>query len=61
MVADQEEGRTGNPMSSEKVAPVSKRKLTDWPPTVINTEDSSGVIRMGACMETPGHLHSRLS
>ena len=28
--------------------------------SVINTEDSSGLIRMGACMETPRHLHSWL-
>ena len=28
--------------------------------TVISTQGSSGVIRMGACVGTPGHLQSRL-
>ena len=28
------------------------------PPTVINTWGFSGVIRMGACVGTPGHLQS---
>ena len=26
----------------------------DWPPTIINTQGSSGVIRTGACVGTPG-------
>ena len=32
----------------------SKRKSMDWPPTIINTQGSSGVIRTGACVGTPG-------
>ena len=42
-----EESRPGASVNTEKVAPVSERKLTVWPPTVINTQSSSGVIRMG--------------
>ena len=38
----------------------SKRKWTDWPSTAINTWGSSGTIRTGACVETPGHFQSRL-
>ena len=30
----------------------------DWPPTIINTWGSSGVIRMRACVGTPRHLQS---
>ena len=29
-----------------------------WPPTIINTRGSSGVIRTGACVGTPRHLQS---
>ena len=61
MVVDREESGPGASVSTEKVAPVSKRKSTDWPPTVINTWGSSGVVRMGACVGTPGHFQSRLS
>ena len=43
---------------AQRKLPQCPKELTDWPLTVINTEDSSGLIRMGACMETPGHLHS---
>ena len=39
----------------------TRRKSMDCPPTVINTWISSGVIRMGACVGTPGHLQSCLS
>ena len=35
MVVDQEEGGPGASVSTEKVAPVSKRKLTDWPPQLL--------------------------
>ena len=35
--------------------------MQDCPPTVINTWISLGVIRMGACVGTPGHLQSCLS
>ena len=31
-----------------------------WPPTVINNRGSSGVLRTGACVGTPGHLQSWL-
>ena len=45
--------------------PSVQNKLTDWfptpPPPGINTQDSSGVIRMEACVGTPGYLQSRLS
>ena len=66
MVVDRAEGGPGASVSTEKVAPVSKRnQLIDPPPphthTVINTQGSSGVIRMVACVGTPGHLQSRLS
>ena len=40
-------------MSTEKVALMSKRKFSDWSPTVINTWSSSGVIRIGVCVGTP--------
>ena len=50
---DREESGPGASVSTEKVAPMSKRKSIDWPPTVINTHDSSGVIRMGACVWGP--------
>ena len=53
MVVDWEESGPGASVSTEKVAPVSKRKSSDWPPTVINTQGSSGVIRMGTCVGTP--------
>ena len=58
------ESRPAALVSTEKVAPVSKRKLTDSPPplpTVIDIQGSSGVIRMGDCVGTPGHLQSQLS
>ena len=35
-------------------APVSKRKLMDWPPTVTSTRGSSGIIRMGVYGGPPG-------
>ena len=54
MEVDWEESGPGASASMGKVAPVPKRKLMDWPPTVINTRCSSGVIRMGACVGTPG-------
>ena len=45
--------------------PSVQNKLTDWfptpPPPVINTRDSSGVIRMEACVGIPEYLQSRLS
>ena len=41
--------------------PSVQKKSTDWPSTVINTWGSSGVIRTGACVGTPGHLQSWLS
>ena len=58
MEADWEESGPEASVSTEKVAPISKRKSTGWPHTVINTRGSSGVIRMGACVGTPGHLQS---
>ena len=57
---DQEESRSGALVSTEKVALMSKRKLTDWLPTIINTRSSSGVIRMGVFVGTPGHFQSQL-
>ena len=57
---DQKESGPGALVSTEKVPPVSKRKSTDWPPTVINTQGSSGIIRIEACVETLRHLQSRL-
>ena len=41
-------------MSKEKAAPGSKIKSTGWPPTVINAQGSSGVIRVEACVGTFG-------
>ena len=63
MVVDRAESGPGASVSTEKVAPVSKRNQLIDPPThtVINTQGSSGVIRMVACVGTPGHLQSRLS
>ena len=58
---DWEESRPGFSVSTEKVAWVSKRKLTDWSPTVTYNWGSSGVIRMGACVGAPGHLQPQLS
>ena len=58
MEVDPGESWPGASVSTEYVAPVSKRKLTDWPPTIINTRGSSGVIRTGACVGTPRHLQS---
>ena len=60
MVVDQEESGPGASVSTKKAAPVSERKSTDWPSTVNNTQGSSSVIRMGACVGTPGHLQSVL-
>ena len=40
---------------------MSERKLLDWPTTVINTQGSSDVIRMGACVGNPGQIQSWLS
>ena len=57
-VVDQEESGPGASVSTEKVATVSKRTSTNWCPTVINTRGSLGVIRMEACVGTPGHLWS---
>ena len=57
-VVDWGESRPGISVSTEKGAP-SVQKEIDWLVlTVINTWGSSGVIRMGACMGTPGHLLS---
>ena len=61
MVVDRAESGPGASMSTEKVAPVSKRNQLIDPPTVIDTQGSSGVIRMVARVGTPGHLRSRLS
>ena len=58
MEAYREESGPGASLSTEKVVPGSKRKSMDWPPTIINTRGSSGVIRMGAGVGTPGHLQS---
>ena len=44
-----------------EICPSIQKKSTDWPSTVINTRGSSGVIRTGACVRTPGHLQSWLS
>ena len=54
-------GKQTRGFSEQRVAPVSKRKSTYWPSTVINTQGSSGVTRMGACLWTPRHLRSLLS
>ena len=58
MVVDQEESEPGASVRTEKVAPVSKRKLTDWPSTVINTQGSSRAVRMGGLCGDPGQLQS---
>ena len=58
---DPEKSRPEALVNTEKVALMSKRKLSDWSPTVINTWGSSGVIRMGVCVGTPGHIQSQLS
>ena len=44
----------GASVSKAKAAPGSKIKSTGWPPTVIYAQGSSGVIRVGACVVTPG-------
>ena len=44
-----------------EICPSVQKKSTVWPSTVINTRGSSGVIRMGVCVGTPGHLQSQLS
>ena len=54
MVVDWKESRPGASVRTEKFAPVSKRKLTDWPSTVINTQGSSRAVRMGGCVGTLG-------
>ena len=36
------------------------QKKIEWLPTIINTRSSSGVIRMGVCVGTPGHFQSQL-
>ena len=59
MAVDQGESRPGT-SGRKKVAALSKRKLPAWPPTVIITQGSSGVIRTRACVGHPGHLHSQL-
>ena len=61
MVVDQEESRPGALVSTKKVAPVSKRNRLIGPPQLFNTQGSSGVIRTGACVRTPGHLQAQLS
>ena len=61
MVVGREGSGPGASVSTEKVAPVSKRKPTDWSPTVINTWGCSGIIRTGTCVGNPGHLQSWLS
>ena len=66
IVVDQEESGSGRKRTRgfsehRESCPSVQKKLTDWPPTVINTRGSSGVIRMGACVGTPGHLQSQLS
>ena len=50
MVVGQEQSGSGASVSTENVASVSKRKSTDWSPTVFNTRGSSDVIRMGDCV-----------
>ena len=51
---DQEESGPRGSVSTEKVAPVSKRKSTDWPPTVVTTQGSSSIIRIETCVGTLG-------
>ena len=63
IVVDQEESGSGRKRTRgfsehrESFLGVQK-KSTDWPPTVINTQGSSGIIMMGACVGTPRHLRS---
>ena len=52
--ADWEESGPGSSVSIEQVVPVSKRKSTYWPPTVINTRGSSGAIWKGLVWGSPG-------
>ena len=40
--------------------PSVQKKSTDCPPAVINTQDSTGVIRMKGCVGTPRYFQSRL-
>ena len=62
MVVDWEKRGLRASVSTEKVAQVSKRNQLIAPPThthtVIDTWCSSGVIRMGACVGTPGNFQS---
>ena len=47
MAVDWKESRPGV-SGRKKVVLLSKRKSTDWPPTVTITRGSSGIIRTGA-------------
>ena len=49
-------GKQTTGFSEQKVAPVSKRKSTDWPFIDINTQGSSGVTRMGCVCGSLGNF-----
>ena len=58
IVADLVEREPRLERMAEKVAPVSSRKLTGWPPTIRVTWGSCGVMRIGAKVESPGPYQS---
>ena len=58
IVADLVEGGPRLERRAEKVAPVSSRKLTGWPPTIRVTWGSCRVMRIGAKVGSPGPYQS---
>lgn len=58
IIADLVEGGPRLDRRAEKVAPVSSRKLTGWPPTIRVIRGSCGVMRTGAKVGSPGPCQS---
>ena len=51
---DQEESRLGASVSTEKVAPGSKRKSTDWPPQLLIPRLPQVLLEWGLMWGSPG-------
>ena len=54
IVVDLLEGGPGLERRAKKVAPISRRKLAEWPPPVRVTQGSCTVMKMGAKVGSPG-------
>ena len=54
IVVDLFEGGPGLERRAKNVAPISRRKLAEWPPPVRVTRSSCAVMKIGAKVGSPG-------